>query len=557
MAPIHRNRPTIRGVDAPRGTPASAVGRIVRSEGEAARSRLSNVTLAAELVGRNHVQLSWIAVAALVGLVTIPFFAAMLQPEVDAALSDPLILITVITAVLITLAVILIERLGWFKPIWLLRVGLLYQLVIAATIAVFENAIPWQSDEYIRGTSTITLWLVSFALLVPAPPLMAAFYCLAGAATGPFVYFLLTRAGYPEVDLNRLAIHYAPCFIIPIVSALVNMRVLRMERLAARARELGSYELFEPLNHGGMGEVWRARHRFLKRDAAVKVIRPDILLLQPGRAADSLRKRFEQEARAIAQLQSPHTVAIHDFGVTEDGGFYYAMELLDGYNLQTLVEQFGPQPPARVVHILTQACASLEEAHRLGMVHRDVKPTNLFLCRLGTSFDFCKLLDFGLVKHVLERDQSQMTATGAIPGTPACLAPEVAAGAPAIDHRVDLYGLGCVAYWLLSGQPVFDEPHSTAMIVAHLQKEPIPPSQRAGIAIPADLDGLVLRLLAKDPDARPASAAELSELLRQCRDLAPWTPGDAERWWHAHAPAPHAVSQPGAHATLHVAASRQ
>ncbi len=544
-------------MDAPRGTLAPAVGRIAGPEGDAGRSRLSNATLAAELVGRNHVQLSWIAVAALAGLITIPFFAGMLQREVADALDTRLIRVTLITAVLITLAVILIERLGWFKPMALLRVGLLYQLVIAATIAVFENAIPWQPDEYVRGTSAITLWLVSFALLVPAPPLMAAFYCFAGAATGPFVYFLLTRAGYPDVDLSRLAVHYAPCFLIPIVSALVNSRALRMERLAARARELGSYELYEPLNQGGMGEVWRARHRFLKRDAAVKVIRSDVLLLQPGRAADSLRKRFEQEALAIAQLQSPHTVAIHDFGLTEDGGFYYAMELLDGYTLQTLVERFGPQPPGRVVHILTQACASLEEAHQRGMIHRDVKPTNLFLCHLGTSFDFCKLLDFGLVKHILQQDQSQMTAAGAIAGTPACLAPEVAAGAPAIDHRVDLYGLGCVAYWLLSGQPVFDEPHPTAMIVAHLQKHPLPPSQRAGIPIPADLDNLILRLLAKEPDARPGSAAELSGLLRQCRDLPPWTPADAERWWRAHAILPHQHTGTQAHATLHVAESRQ
>ena len=303
--------------------------------------------------------------------------------------------------------------------------------------------------------------------------------------------------------------------------------------------------------------MWGARHRFLKRDAAVKVIRPDILLLQPGRAADSLRKRFEQEARAIAQLQSPHTVAIHDFGVTEDGGFYYAMELLDGYNLQTLVEQFGPQPPGRVVHILTQACASLEEAHRLGMVHRDVKPTNLFLCRLGATYDFCKLLDFGLVKQVLQPDQTQMTMTGVIAGTPSFLAPEVAAGAKSIDGRVDLYGLGCVAYWLLTGQLVFDEPGPAAMMVAHLQKEPVPPTLRVELPVPADLDALVMRLLAKNPGDRPPSAARLRQLLQECREVPAWSQEEAERWWRINSPARAAAPDHAGRASLHVADAPQ
>jgi len=239
--------------------------------------------------------------------------------------------------------------------------------------------------------------LIAFALLVPAAPVTAAFFSLAAAAMGPLGHVAMTQAaGLPMAPLNRLIIYYSPCFLMSLVSALINLRILRLEWFASCAREKGSYELLELLNRGGMGEIWRARHRFLKREAAVKIIRPDFLVTQTGRSADTIRKRFEREARAIAALKSPHTVAIHDFGATEEGGFYYAMELLEGFDLDQLVRRFGPLPPARVAHILSQACDSLEEAHICSMVHRDIKPSNLFLCRLGTNYDFCKLLDFGI-----------------------------------------------------------------------------------------------------------------------------------------------------------------
>jgi serine/threonine-protein kinase len=515
---------------------------MLRPESELEASRLSTRTLAAEVISRNHVQLSWVAVAALVAILSMTQVAAVLQPEVAASQRIPLVQWTIGLATVLSVLMIMVERLGWLRPIGLLRCAMAYQVLIAAAIAVFESAAPWREQEMVRGSSSITLWLMGFMLLVPATPVMAAGFCLLAAAMGPLVHWAMHEAaGLPAAPWNRLLIMYGPAFLMPFVAALINVRVLSLERLAARARDMGSYELYERLNRGGMGEVWRARHRFLKRDAAVKVIRPDVLLVRQGREAEMLRRRFEQEARAIATLKSPHTVAIHDFGVMEDGGFYYAMELLEGYNLQALVAEHGPQPPGRVVNIIRQACASLEEAHRRGLIHRDVKPANLFLCQLGTSYDFCKLLDFGLVKRLLADGESWMTLDGAMAGTPSFLAPEVAAGAREVDGRVDLYGLGCVAYWLLTGTLVFDEPNAAAAMAAHLQKTPEPPSQRVEWPIPEDLERLVMQCLAKRPEDRPESAAELARLAAECRGVTPWTEEDAERWWRLNAPARAAV----------------
>lgn len=511
---------------------------MLRAESELEASRLSTRTLAAEVISRNHVQLSWVAVAALVAVLSMTQVAALLQPEVASSQQIPLVQWTIGLATVLSVLMIMVERLGWLRPIALLRCAMVYQVAIAAAIAVFESAVPWRGQEMVRGTSSITLWLVGFMLLVPATPVMAAAYCLLAAATGPLVHYAMHEAmGVPAAPVNRLLIMYGPAFLMPFVAALLNLRVLRLERLAVRARDLGSYELLERLSRGGMGEVWKAHHRFLKRDAAVKVIRPDVLLVRQGREAEMLRRRFEQEARAIATLKSPHTVAIHDFGVMEDGGFYYAMELLEGYNLQALVAEHGPLPPARVVSIIRQACASLEEAHSRGLIHRDVKPTNLFLCQLGTTYDFCKLLDFGLVKRLLADGESLMTVDGAIAGTPSFIAPEIAAGAREVDGRVDLYGLGCVAYWLLTGTLVFDEPNVAAAVVAHMQKPPEPPSRRVEWPIPADLEALILQCLAKRPEDRPESAAELARRAAECRGVEPWTQEDAERWWRVNGPA--------------------
>jgi serine/threonine-protein kinase len=276
----------------------------------------------------------------------------------------------------------------------------------------------------------------------------------------------------------------------------------------------------------------------LARNAAVKLIRPEILAGQTMRAESVIRKRFEREARATAALRNPHTVALYDFGVTDDHMFYYVMELLEGIDIQSLVEKFGPMHPGRVKNVLIQICESLEEAHRLGMVHRDIKPRNIFLCKLGWQHDFAKVLDFGLVKTALRKDESLMTMDGAATGTPAYMSPEVALGGAQIDGRTDIYSLGCVAYYMLTGQLVFQEATPTAIALAHVQKDPVPPSDRTELPIPAGLERVVLQCLSKDPAERPRSAQDLARRLEALTDVPMYCRDKAAAWWDANLPDP-------------------
>ena len=244
---------------------------------------------------------------------------------------------------------------------------------------------------------------------------------------------------------------------------------------------------------------------------------------------------FEREARATAALRSPHTIAVYDYGVADDGTFHYVMELLEGFSLQDVVERFGPVPPERAVRMLRQACHSLAEAHAAGLVHRDVKPANLFVCRLGLDVDFVKVLDFGLVRMhgALAPGAEAVNADGGFTGTPGFMPPEVALAPPVVDGRADLYALGCVAYWLLTGQRVFEGERAMHMVIDHVRKAPVPPSQRAGQPIPEALERIILRCLEKDPARRPASAGELSRELQALEIEGRWTEERAREWWQA------------------------
>jgi serine/threonine protein kinase/ABC-type amino acid transport substrate-binding protein len=300
---------------------------------------------------------------------------------------------------------------------------------------------------------------------------------------------------------------------------------------------LGSYELQEKLGSGGMGEVWRARHQSLSRAAAVKLIRVQAL---QGAAEDveHVLLRFQREARATAALRSPNTVELYDYGQTPSGAVYYAMELLEGLDLQSLVDRFGPQPAGRTIHLLRQVCGSLEEAHRQGLLHRDIKPANIFACHLGTNFDVVKVLDFGLVKlrGSAGRAAVELTTADQVSGTPLCMAPEMVTGESEVDPRADLYAVGCVAYWLLAGTHVFDADNPVAMAVAHATETPTPPSERADAAVPADLEAVVMQLLAKDPKERPETAADLARALSACEAAGSWSADDAAEWWTSNMP---------------------
>jgi len=239
-------------------------------------------------------------------------------------------------------------------------------------------------------------------------------------------------------------------------------------------------------------------------------------------------------------MRSPHTIELYDFGVTDDGRFYYVMELLDGFDLETLVTRFGPLPPERAIYLLRQVCDSLAEAHSSSLIHRDIKPANIYACRYGRRTDFVKVLDFGLVKLRQEDGSGEldMTAEHGPGGTPAYGAPEQAAGDGHVDGRADLYALGCVAYWLVTGQMVFEARGGLEMIVHHIRTPPTPPSQRTELDVPKALDEVILACLEKHPDRRPQTADELAERLAACETATPWTPQRAQEWWDAHRPAP-------------------
>jgi DNA-binding NtrC family response regulator len=297
---------------------------------------------------------------------------------------------------------------------------------------------------------------------------------------------------------------------------------------------VGSYSLIERIGSGGMGEVWLARHQLLARPAAIKLVREAMVAV--GEDAHELRQRFAQEAQATAELQSPHTVQLFDFGMTDTGTFYYVMERLRGLDLQTMVERYGPLPPERALFLLRQACLSLSEAHALGLVHRDIKPANLFVCRLGPEFDFLKVLDFGVVSRQGRASLAPTTVVGRVLGTPAFLAPELVSGHGSFDGRADIYALGCVAFWLLTGKPPFEGDDAMTLLMHHSNTAPSPPSAMSGSAIPADLDAIVLECLSKEPALRPATADILWMRLDALSVAHRWDRERARAWWEQHEP---------------------
>ncbi|WP_051979431.1 serine/threonine-protein kinase [Edaphobacter aggregans] len=477
----------------------------------------------------------WLAL--LISVTTVVLFVLhhFLEPELRGSERQLLFRVGIAVLVLVPLAIIVTHRSGFLSPRRVLELSVLFEILVSFGLALLEVSNARVPVQTTFGISAVPLWILTFGIFVPNTPLRALLGAMISASTGPLAYALgrwVTKI--PAWESSQLVLWFVPAFLMAGWTYFLSRDIYQMQVDISRAREMGSYSLEKMLGRGGMGEVWAARHRRLSSGAAVKLIRPEVLIQRTGREAHVLRRRFEQEARATARLRSPHTVALHDFGVSEDGSFYYAMELLEGLDLADLIERFGPQPPSRVVWILQQVCDSLAEAHGLGLIHRDIKPSNVFLARLGLNFDFVKVLDFGLVKSE-NGDESRLTLHGTAAGTPAYMAPELATGAP-YDSRADLYSLGCVGYFLLTGTPVFEEPSPVAVALAHVQKQPVPPSQKTELSLPSSLEAVILRCLAKDPAGRPQSSAELGQLLADCEGVGIWTRQDAERWWRVHLP---------------------
>ena len=416
-----------------------------------------------------------------------------------------------------------------------LDVGLGYLVLTSLLLGLMFHWDPAPPDALIYPQiSWIGATILMFAALVPNAPWKTLVAAVLSAAMGPLGMLTAYLRGSWHTDSAvelTLLMHY-PDFLLAGVAMVIAGVQTKLGEQVTRAREMGSYRLGEIIGKGGMGEVYRATHRMLARPAAIKLVRPETLGPPGSDAREITLKRFRREAEVAASLRSPHTVEIYDFGETEEGTLYFVMELLDGMDLETLVREHGPLPAARVVHLLGQVCESLEEAHSVGLVHRDVKPANIFVGRQGIRHDFVKVLDFGLVKPMFSpgHEPTLATAEGLTPGTPAYMAPEMALG-EVIDGRADVYALGCVAYWLLAGRLVFEAENALQMIARHLQAEPAPPSRATDRPIPPSLDRFVIACLAKTPSARPDS--------RECRRWLArigepeWGEEQALEWWRA------------------------
>ena len=444
-------------------------------------------------------------------------------------------------SVVLSVALFFYARRSDRDPRFILDLGLGYLVVTAFALG---NMLHWESVSVTghRSVEPMISWIwaccLIFAAIVPTTPGKTLIAGLLAASMNPLGMLIARARGTWDFGptSNVLLMHY-PDYIMVGVAVVISVVVTRLGQQVVRAREMGSYRLGELLGKGGMGEVYKATHRMLARPAAIKLIRPEMLGELTAEAAKVAVSRFRREAEAAASLRCPHPVALYDFGVAEDQTLYFVMELLEGMDLETLVREKGPLPAGRVIYILRQVCESLEEAHRRGLVHRDIKPANIHLGRLGLSHDFVKVLDFGLVKSVTgaNMEHSIDTGVGVAPGTPAYIAPEMALG-ERVDGRADLYALGCVAYYLLTGRLVFEASTPIQVIARHLHDAPLPPSRRSELPVPAALDELVLACLAKKPDDRPRSAADLARSLAGIEEGDTWGEEQAARWWQVNQP---------------------
>ncbi len=322
----------------------------------------------------------------------------------------------------------------------------------------------------------------------------------------------------------------AGAVLVYVLMRLANRLQTAARKAALKAKQLGQYALDDKIGEGAFGAVYRAHHALMRRPVAVKLLQTD--KLNPNNTA-----RFEREVQMTGQLTHPNTIALYDYGRTPEGIFYYAMEYLDGLTLDRLVKQYGAQPEGRVIAILRQICGSLAEAHSVGLVHRDIKPANVFLTHRGGVPDFVKVLDFGLAKVRVEEGQVELTAASVTLGTPLYMAPEAVERPDTVDARSDLYSLGALGYFLVTGEALFDCLTLGEVLMHQVNDLPAKPSERLGKPVASDLEEVLMRCLAKDPAARPVNARELDDALGRCKNAADWTRDLADEWWRKYAAA--------------------
>lgn len=364
-------------------------------------------------------------------------------------------------------------------------------------------------------------------------------------ALAPVIVLILLEAIHPEMIQKMPVItsreRVTTESIIVLVGAFLGtygagvLNAMRVE--VHKARKLGQYQLVHRLGAGGMGEVHLAEHALMKRPCAMKLIRPE------SAGDPTALARFEREVQTTSSLTHPNTIAIYDYGHTDDGTFYYVMEYLPGLSIAELVERYGPMPPGRAIFLLRQACSALAEAHAFGLVHRDLKPANLFVSERGGLCDFVKVLDFGLVKLSQDTGAGQLTADNVVSGTPLFMAPEQAVGTRGLDARTDIYALGAIAYFMLTGHAPFEGGSAVEVMIAHARDPVVPPSQHVP-GLPEDLEHVVLRCLAKDPNHRFADALELEQALASCATVTDWDARRAALWWEEVTTGPLLASTP-------------
>jgi eukaryotic-like serine/threonine-protein kinase len=389
--------------------------------------------------------------------------------------------------------------------------------------------------QLMAGLFSLAVTTMTRAVLIPSTA--ARTLCLSSMAAAPLLLASFLFHSFAPIPgfglgfLKLLACLYAVlCLTIEVtLSTVMSHTIYGLRQQVRQASEIGQYTLEEKIGEGGMGVVYRATHAMLRRPAAIK-------LLLAERASEKDLARFEREVQQTSRLLHPNTISIFDYGRTADGTFYYVMEFLDGFDLECLVEAEGPLEASRVIHLLSQATGALVEAHGLGLVHRDIKPANIVLTERTDEADVVKVVDFGLVKSLSSSaDDPAMTKADAITGTPLYLAPEAIAAPDSVDGRSDLYALGAVGYFLLTGAPVFEAKTVLEVCSKHLLETPVPPSVRLGRPMPADLEQLILACLAKAPTDRPTSAAALRQALEACAEATPHDAVAARRWWKERA----------------------